>query len=48
MDAKASFTGNQRWEEKHPEVAADLHRLAEEHAQQDPTASGFGWMGITN
>ena len=37
ISAKASFTGNQRWEEKHPEVAADLRRLAEEHAQQDPT-----------
>ena len=37
MGAKANFTGNQRWEEKHPEVAADLRRLAEEHAQQDPS-----------
>jgi len=37
VGAKASFTGNQRWEEKHPEVAADLRRLAEEHAQQDPS-----------
>ncbi|MEJ2330799.1 MAG: ISAzo13 family transposase [Gammaproteobacteria bacterium] len=37
MGAKANFSGNQRWEEKHPEVAADLRRLAEEHAQQDPS-----------
>jgi hypothetical protein len=36
VGAKASFTGNKRWEEKHPE-AADLRRLAEEHAQQDPS-----------
>jgi hypothetical protein len=35
--AKANFTGNQRWEEKHPVVAADLRRLAEEQAQQDPS-----------
>jgi len=37
VGAKVSFTGNQRWEEKHPEAAADLRRLAEEHAQQDPS-----------
>jgi len=37
MGAKANFTGNQRWEDKHPKVAADLRRLAEEHAQQDPS-----------
>jgi hypothetical protein len=37
VSAKASFTGNKRWEEKHPEAAADLRRLAEEHAQQDPS-----------
>jgi hypothetical protein len=37
MGAKANFPGNQRWEEKHPAVAADLRRLAEEQAQQDPS-----------
>ena len=37
VGSKASFSGNKRWEEKHPEAAADLRRLAEEHAQQDPS-----------
>lgn len=37
VSAKPTFTGNKRWEEKHPEVAADLCRLAEEHGQQDPS-----------
>jgi hypothetical protein len=37
MSAKPAFTGNKRWEEKHPEAAAELRRLAEAHAQQDPT-----------
>jgi hypothetical protein len=37
VSAKASFTGNKRWEEKHPEVADELCRLAEEHGQQDPS-----------
>jgi hypothetical protein len=37
VNAKASFTGNRRWEEKHPEVAEELCRLAEEHGQQDPS-----------
>jgi hypothetical protein len=37
VGANASFSGNKCWEEKHPEAAADLRRLAEEHAQQDPS-----------
>ena len=37
VGANASFSGNQRWEGKHPAVAADLRRLAEAHAQQDPS-----------
>ncbi len=37
VSAKPNFTGNKRWEEKHPEVAAELCRLAEEHGQQDPS-----------
>ena len=32
-----AFCGANLWEEKHPEVAAALWRLAERHAQQDPT-----------
>jgi len=30
-------TGRKRWEETYPEAAADLRRLAEEHAQQEPS-----------
>ena len=37
VSAKPSVTGNKRWEQKHPEVADELCRLAEEHAQQDPS-----------
>lgn len=29
--------GAKLWEEKHPEIAAELVKLAESHAQQDPT-----------
>ena len=32
-----AFCGAKLWEEKHPEVAAALWRLAESHAQPDPT-----------
>jgi len=32
-----AFCGAKLWEEKHPEVAEALWRLAESHAQQDPT-----------
>jgi len=37
LSAKPNFTGNKCWEEKHPAAATDLRRLAEEHAQQDPS-----------
>jgi predicted RNase H-like HicB family nuclease len=37
LSAKGSFTGNKRWEEKHPEAAEQLCRLAEAHSQQDPS-----------
>jgi hypothetical protein len=37
VGANASFSGNKRWEENHPEAAADLRRIPEEHAQQDRT-----------
>jgi hypothetical protein len=37
ISAKPTFTGNKRWEEKHPDVAQQLCGLAEEHAQQDPS-----------
>lgn len=37
LSAKGNFTGNKRWEEKHPEAAEQLCRLAEAHSQQDPS-----------
>ena len=37
VSAKPCFTGNKRWEEKHPAVAEELCRLAAAHGQQDPT-----------
>jgi hypothetical protein len=37
LGAPSACSGRKRWEETHPEVAADLHRLAESPAQQDPT-----------
>jgi hypothetical protein len=37
LGAQSACSGRQRWEDKHPEVAAALRRLAEAHAQQDPT-----------
>jgi Rhodopirellula transposase DDE domain len=37
LGAQAAFSGRKRWEEQYPEVAAALERLAEAHAQQDPT-----------
>ena len=37
LGAQAAFSGRHRWEAKQPEVAEALRRLAEAHAQQDPT-----------
>jgi hypothetical protein len=37
IGAQSAKSGQKRWEEKHPEVAAALQQLAEVHAQQDPT-----------
>ena len=37
LGAQAAFSGRKRWEEQYPEVAEALERLAEAHAQQDPT-----------
>jgi hypothetical protein len=37
LSAQCAFSGDKLWEEKHPEVAAALWRLAQSHAQQDPT-----------
>ena len=34
---QSRFSGNKRWEEKNPDAAAVLKRIAEAHAQQDPT-----------
>jgi hypothetical protein len=35
--AQPAFSGNKRWEDRHPEIAEALRQLAEAHAQQDPT-----------
>jgi hypothetical protein len=37
IGAQAVFRGIKRWEEKYPEAAAALVKLAESHSQQDPT-----------
>ncbi len=37
LGAYEAFCGNKLWEEKYPEVARLLWRLAEKHSQQDPT-----------
>jgi hypothetical protein len=37
LGAQSAFSGRPRWEAEHPEVAEALRRLAETHAQQDPT-----------
>lgn len=37
LGAQAAFSGRKRWEEQHPQAAEALRRLADAHAQQDPT-----------
>lgn len=37
LGAQSAFSGRKRWEAMHPEAAAALSKLAEAHAQQDPT-----------
>jgi hypothetical protein len=37
LGAQAAFSGRKPWEDTPPEAAAALRRLAEAHAQQDPT-----------
>jgi hypothetical protein len=37
LGAQSAFSGRKRWEDVQWEAAADLRRLAEAHAQQDPT-----------
>lgn len=37
LGARATKSGNKCWEEKQPQVAEALRKLAESHAQQDPT-----------
>ena len=36
LGARSAFSGNKCWEEKQPEAAEALHKLAESHARQDP------------
>lgn len=37
VGSQIGFSGAKRWEEKQPEVAESLVKLAESHSQQDPT-----------
>jgi hypothetical protein len=37
IGSQIGFSGAKRWEEKQPEVAESLVKLAESHSQQDPT-----------
>jgi hypothetical protein len=37
LGAQSAFRGRKRWEEHEPEAAEALQRLAEAHAQQEPT-----------
>jgi len=37
LGAQVAFSGRKRWEDRQPEAAAALSRLAAAHAQQDPT-----------
>jgi hypothetical protein len=37
LGAQSALSGRKRWEENYPEAAKVLRRLAEAHAQQDPT-----------
>jgi hypothetical protein len=37
LGAQSACSGRKRWENAHPEVAEALRRLADAHAQQDPT-----------
>lgn len=37
LGARSAFSGNKCWEEKQPKAAEALKKLAESHAQQDPT-----------
>jgi Rhodopirellula transposase DDE domain len=37
VGSQTGFSGAKRWEEKQPEVAKSLKKLAESHSQQDPT-----------
>jgi hypothetical protein len=37
LGAQSAFSGRKRWEDRQPAAAAALRRLAEAHAQQDPT-----------
>jgi Rhodopirellula transposase DDE domain len=37
LGAQSAFSGRKRWEAQYPEAAEALEKLAEAHAQQDPT-----------
>jgi hypothetical protein len=48
VSGQSGFSGDKRWEDKHPEAAARLRDLAEAHCQQDPTfASTIAYVRLT-
>jgi Rhodopirellula transposase DDE domain len=48
LGAQAACSGRKRWEEQSPEVATALARLADAHAQQDPTfRTTLAYTGLT-
>ena len=48
VGAQAAFCGNKLWEDKHPDVAEALWRLAESQSQQDPSfRTAFSYTRLT-
>ncbi len=46
IGSQAGFSGAKRWEEKQPEVASSLVKLAESHSQQEqPKSISYASMG---
>ena len=41
VGAQSGFSGSKRWEERYPEAAVALGKLAEAHCQQDPYNLNF-------
>ena len=48
VGSQSGFSGNKRWEDRHPEAAQALRQLAEAHCQQDPTfTSSIAYTRLT-